>query len=736
MIELDISAGVLDHPMLKEFLRFDDNTAASEVILTGKGVEPFNPLYGIIIPGGSGRRLQSGASQGGTTFSNLPITVLGGSAAPAVQLHKIRFQSCDTDPAVLVHDRGKLIVQDCVFDRNPAAAIRLLSGELDISYSTFSNNGVATARGGALQLLGGIAKVFNSLLIDNNASEGGAMYIEGADVALGNRTILLRNRADLGSAPINTLNMGKFSKDDGTNPSTPNYVASELHGNSIYSTNGTLRYVLPAPLGRWVGPTRESELFPLGLVGTETLSVLIQASQTETYNPLDRRMPSRRVTLTPDFRIDEDFPFHCAPGFFRELDTPEAQDGPWCESVCRPGTWCPEGTATPFPCFAASYCPEGCEQPIPCPKGTWTNRTDLVSAWDCEPCPPGHYCPLNTSMPIQCDIGTYAPTSGHFKCQLCPIGYFQEVLGQWNCSRCIDGYCPYGTTIEPCYLGEYRDLASGMCVKAPLGYFVSPGATFPTVCSAGTHADETGLLKCKDCPFGKYTEKRNAIHCKPCMLGHYCPIGSTGGTVCKPGTVRVTHGAGSQDNCSEAPLGHFGIGGLPQPCPLGFYQDQLGTDSEQDCIRCPQFAATFEKGRPSIYDCGCQEGFVEDHDVCEGGRERCCVCERGERIVLAAGIDGCEPCPVGQYKDVRGNLKCTECFSGYTAGIGTISAASCTCPPGFYKEEAIHNQTLMNTTEDAIQNQTLMNTTIMSTCTECDSFIMPWVNCSGRCESS
>ena len=748
MVELSISPGLLDGDEIKPLLTFSPATVASEVILTGAGSDVFDPYYGMVV--GGGRRLGhwmdaasvtkpsragyaqphaleggmaqgpcrykssagscaiSTTGQGGTTFSGLPITVLGGNNAPTVQLSRMRFEKSGSDaPAILIHDLGRVVVQDCVFDQNAAGAIRMLSGSLEVTYSSFTSNGGHTIRGGALALMSGFAKITQSILDGNNASEGGAIYIEGAEVSLGNRTTLTNNRADLGSAGGTSANSfasdggstiydgqggrpkiyadsDKFYQDAGSNPSTPNYVASELHGNSIYCTNGTLRYILPAPLGHWVGPARETEVLPLGLIGTDVVSIVVKANNQVTYNPLDRRLADKRIELLSDFRIDEDYPYRCLPGYFREQDTPEAQDGPQCESVCRPGTWCPEGAATPFPCFTASYCPEGSEYPTPCPKGTWTNRTDLVSAWDCEPCPPGHYCPLNTSVPIECGEGTYAPTSGHFKCQLCPIGYFQEMLGQWNCSTCIEGfYCPLGTTIEPCFPGEYRNLSSGACEKAPLGHFAALGATYPTVCSAGSHADETGLLKCKLCPFGKYMESMQAIVCKPCMIYNYCPVGSTGGTVCKPGTVRMTEGAGSQDNCSDAPLGHFGLGGLPNPCPKGFYQDQLGTDSEQDCIRCPQYSTTFEVARTNVADCLCQNGFIESFDASGG---RICQCDFGEGIVTSGGFDACEPCDYGRFKDFRGNVKCRECKNEYwtTAGIGSIPRSACVCKIGFY----------------------------------------------------
>ena len=353
-------------------------------------------------------------------------------------------------------------------------------------------------------------------------------YIEGCDVALGNRTVMLSNYAhgaQAGSAYALSSTPGGLNRNLYTGANNgPAYAAKGLNGNSIYSTNGTLRYILPAPLGHWVGPTRESQLYEFGLVASETLSVVIKASNVQEYNPMDRKEPDKRINLAPDFRIDEDFPWRCVPGFFREQDTPEAQDGPQCEAACPAGSYCPAGTATPLNCHQGSYCLEGSEVPVPCPKGTWTNHSDVRAPWECEPCPRGFYCPLNTSTPIACGLGHFAPTVGYYECAPCPIGYFQDGRpsglfghtgdsgwadgggvpgitadghghdgtgfgqGQANCSACIEGiYCPLGTTKEPCYPGEYRDLDSGNCKLAPVGYQASLGATLPTLCPAGTH---------------------------------------------------------------------------------------------------------------------------------------------------------------------------------------------------------------------------------------------------------
>ena len=64
-------------------------------------------------------------------------------------------------------------------------------------------------------------------------------------------------------------------------------------------------------------------------------SVIVKSASTAVYNPLNRRVADQRLVLMSDFRIDEDYPYRCLPGYFRERDTPEAQDGPQCEAVCH-----------------------------------------------------------------------------------------------------------------------------------------------------------------------------------------------------------------------------------------------------------------------------------------------------------------------------------------------------------------------------------------------------------------
>ncbi len=165
--------------------------------------------------------------------------------------------------------------------------------------------------------------------------------------------------------------------------------------------------------------------------------------------------------------IDEDFPFPCAPGFYRSTDTRTNQDGPMCEAICPVGHYCMAGSPEPLPCHTASYCPIGSEYPIPCPKGTYTNLTNLTAADECYPCTPGHWCPLNSTEPLECRDGSYTADIGRNDCDLCPISKYQNLTGQTRCEWCFAGtFCPRGTTIPPCPAGENRTLTTIECVQS------------------------------------------------------------------------------------------------------------------------------------------------------------------------------------------------------------------------------------------------------------------------------
>lgn len=68
-------------------------------------------------------------------------------------------------------------------------------------------------------------------------------------------------------------------------------------------------------------------------------------------------------------------------------------------AIVRVGLWQPAGT----------YCPNGTTTPFPCPEGTFSESPELDSVDGCSDCTAGNTCPLGTSTPIPCPNGEFCP---------------------------------------------------------------------------------------------------------------------------------------------------------------------------------------------------------------------------------------------------------------------------------------------------------------------------------------
>ena len=328
--------------------------------------DEINPLLVFSVSTSASEVIFSGASSGedGTLLVNLPITVKGGTGAPKLVLQRLRIMSNADAPAVLVTDEADLSVRDCYFMENPASAIRQISGRLEVRSSIFYGNGAADTSGGALQLLGGVSEILSSTLEANAGLYGAAVYVFDAVVSLGERTLLTNN------------------------------FASKA-GNSVSIANGTFNYLLPAPLGRWVGPVHQdgyrtnTSWLNYGYTSardgygttTHAIHVFDDRAKTSYWDPGFplAPFPPRVIELTQLAHIEEDFPYACEAGYYRSNDHADFQDGPQCEAICPAGYYCPLGTPHPIACFNASYCPTGSAWPIACPAGTYTQNNSLTN---------------------------------------------------------------------------------------------------------------------------------------------------------------------------------------------------------------------------------------------------------------------------------------------------------------------------------------------------------------------
>ena len=89
--------------------------------------------------------------------------------------------------------------------------------------------------------------------------------------------------------------------------------------------------------------------------------------------------------------------YPCAPGTYS--DRTDLKNADECDA-CPKGHYCQWGTGNfssanpPLPCLPGYYCPPMTPSPdrFPCPAGTYSDRSDLAAADECTPCPPSKYC--------------------------------------------------------------------------------------------------------------------------------------------------------------------------------------------------------------------------------------------------------------------------------------------------------------------------------------------------------
>ena len=99
--------------------------------------------------------------------------------------------------------------------------------------------------------------------------------------------------------------------------------------------------------------------------------------------------------------------FPCLPGTYSNRT--DLFNASQCD-ICDPGKYCPGGEATPRgSCPPGHYCPAGTRvaEQFPCPNGTYNPEFGKSSVDQCLNCTQGHFCEKGTVQPVPCPIGTY-----------------------------------------------------------------------------------------------------------------------------------------------------------------------------------------------------------------------------------------------------------------------------------------------------------------------------------------
>ena len=175
------------------------------------------------------------------------------------------------------------------------------------------------------------------------------------------------------------------------------------------------------------------------------------------------------------------------------------------------------------------------------------------------------------------------------RCLSCSTGRVSSTLGAVSAAAC--SFCPKGTyfnrnsqsgsACESCVSGQYQDQDSTLvtsgckkcppgkstlshtatsfdsCTDCPLGRFEYSNTRICTDCGSGTYQNETGTIRCKRCPTGKYSTglgKMSSSACAFCSVGDYFVSSSTSCKSCEAGKYQ-DQGNAAVVTCKNCPSG-------------------------------------------------------------------------------------------------------------------------------------------------------------------------------------
>jgi hypothetical protein len=154
-----------------------------------------------------------------------------------------------------------------------------------------------------------------------------------------------------------------------------------------------------------------------------------------------------------------------------------------------------------------------------CTAGSWRNATGGTAANDCTNCTVGQYrgVPGQTSNTCEvCPAGKFGVSDSLTACTSCPAGSW-SASGFSVCTLCTAGtYNSSSGQPQPLnrsctewsnssYCAQWQTVPLLRCGNCPVGKFgASDGLTACTNCPAGSYADSTGLTVCTNCTTGKY----------------------------------------------------------------------------------------------------------------------------------------------------------------------------------------------------------------------------------------
>ena len=342
------------------------------------------------------------------------------------------------------------------------------------------------------------------------------------------------------------------------------------------------------------------------------------------------------------------------------------------------------------------------ELSIPCPEGSYS----LGGQHFCTACPPGYRCPSTTSSAkVPCDLGTFSE-GGLAACRACPQGFScpftdgSDIVpcGVGSSSKLGEPYCqlsPAGAYVlapadDPiaCAPGYWSSPGSGHCSWCDPGHYCPTSASPPVPCGVGTYSSVGGSTFCRACspgyncpeastsPAPAGAECPAGAWCNPASVVTYCPLGTYGNVtaardfeeacaLCEPGYVCGLLGTTFASR-TPAPMGFYAPQGtsVPEACPAGRYNDQVGATSIAACKKC-QATSYCQAGSTSATPELAVPGYFSP--------------------VGASSYDD-HPCPAGRWSDQSGLADaslCRECLPG--AYCTEASTTPTFCDAGTYQ---------------------------------------------------
>lgn len=395
-----------------------------------------------------------------------------------------------------------------------------------------------------------------------------------------------------------------------------------------------------------------------------------------------------------------------------------------------------------------------------CPFGKYQGETTSPTQHTCKDCPTGFVSHGDGLCGFQLPTCLIGFGFVNHACQHCANGQYSDEINYEPCKKCPDGYrttdtldgctllnCPNNEIIVKnvcrlCEQGKQISEENGYktCVTCSTGKYGIDVGKGCGDCVAGKYQDQTGQLKCKECPAGYVAfnsgsacrllvcnkgEKKVQDYCVDCDTGYYTDQYTQ--NVCKECPEGWGTPGKGEPECYCVP-GRYGSGGKCKYCEAGKYTDEFGLErfgyvmckncdigkyshrGKPSCTKCKVGQYQTEKGQPNCI--GCVDGKYQNITQNSHKEDTCTDCPIGT-FNRRQSATTCKLCPTGQYNNITGQSECKKCDVGkYNDDTGNDDCKI--CPHGKYQDE--HGKdTCKSCEEGKYKDQT--GTTM---CKECD----------------